>query len=342
MGESTRVEDLTLSLTSTGHHTLTGLLFGGTTSATAKLRTCVLTVNNSSASSGGSSTVTGVLASGTGSLGAGSFSFNSLKGSTINVYSNGGGNKRGVLVSNTNILTCRDLNIYVAQPTNTASTGSYVGVESADPNNTGSIQLRSTTVGTVVPTSGQAYTASDILQTNPSTISDPTYLASPGIQIGPGTDLVTKSAGSKGFSTFLYPSTIYYGLRGDIKDATNGAYLWPGTQAISNNLFPDPGTTAPAYYRVQQPLLISGISAGLNTAPGTGHSVTLLVKYTPIATGTVTDTVFTVTFGETDLVKNFYDGSLRLATGDRIHLYITYTGANANTAHDLTVQIDTY
>jgi hypothetical protein len=336
------VEDFTLSLTSTGHHTLTGLLFGGTTSATAKLRTCVLTVNNSSASSGESSTVTGVLASGTGSLGAGSFSFNSLKGSTINVYSNGGGNKRGILVSNTNIISTRDVNIYVAQPTSTASTGSYVGVETADPNNTGSIQLRSTTVGTVFPTSGQAYTASDILQTNPSTITDPTYLASPGIQVGPGTDLVTKSAGSKGFSTYIYPTIIYYGLRGDIKDATNGAYLWPGTQAIANGIFPDPGAVAAAYFRVQQPCLISGIAAGLNGAPGTGHSVTLLVKYTPIATGTITDSVFTVTFGDTDLVKTFYNASLRLTTGDRIHLYITYTGNNGNTAHDLTVQIDTY
>jgi hypothetical protein len=341
MGEQTRVEDLTLSLTSTGHSTLTGIVFGGTTTATAKLRTCVLNVNNSSADSTGSSTVTGVLASGTGTLGAGSFSFNSLKGSTINVYSNGGGNKRGILVSNTNIISTRDVNVYVAQPTTTSSTGSYVGVETADTNNTGSIQLRSTTVGVLYPTSGQAYTASDILQTNPTTITDPTYLASPGIQIGPGTDLVTKTAGSKGFSTFSYPTTIYYGLKGDIKDASNGAYLWPGTQAVSNGLFPDPGSPA-AYYRVQQPLLLSGMSAGLSIAPGTGNSLTLLVKYTPVSTGTITDTVFTVTFGASDLVKNFYNASLRLNTGDRIHLYLSYTGNNDNTAHDLTVQIDTY
>jgi hypothetical protein len=341
MGENTRVEDLTFNLTSTGHYTLIGVAFGGTTTATAKLRTSVVTVNNSSASTGGSSTVTGVLASGTGSLGAGSFSFNSLKGSTISVYSNGGGNKRGVLVNNTNIISTRDVNIYVAQPTTTSSTGSYVGVETADANNTGSIQLRATTIGVVTPTSGQTYTASDILQTNPTTITNPTYLASAGIQIGPGTDLVTKSAGEKGFSTFIYPTIVYYGLKGMIKDATNGAYLWPGTQAITGGIFPDSGTP-PAYYRIQQPCLLSGISAGLNQVAGTGYSVTLLVKYTPIATGTVTDTPFTVTFGAADLVQNFYNASVRLATGDRIHLYITYTGNNANIAHDLTVQLDTF
>jgi len=341
MGEQTRVEDLTLTLTASDHYTLRGIVFSGTTTATAKLRTCVVNVNNSTASSGGTSTVTGVLASGTGTLGAASFSFNSLKGSTINVYSNGAGAKRGILVSNTNIISTRDVNIYVAQPTTTSSTGSYVGVESADSNNTGSIQLRSTTVGVLLPTSGQAYTASDILQTNPTTITNPTYLASAGIQVGPGTDLVTKSAGSKGFSTFLYPTTIYYGLKGNIKDATTGGYMWPGTQEIKGNVFPDT-TSPPAYYRIQQPCLLSGLSAGLNSAAGTGHTVVLLVKYTPIATGTVTDTVFTVTFGATDLVKNFYDSSLRLNTSDRLHLELSYTGGNGNAATDLTVQLDMF
>jgi hypothetical protein len=340
MGEQTRVEDLTLNLTATDHYTLTGLLFGGTTTATAKLRTCVVNVTNSSASTEGSSTVTGILASGTGTLGSGSFSFNSLKGSTINVYSNGGGNKRGILVSNTNIISTRDVNIYVAQPTTTSSTGSYVGVETADTNNTGSIQMRATTVGVVTPTSGQTYTASDILQTNPTTITDPTYLGAPGIQLGPGTDLVTKSAGEKGFSTYVYPTTLYYGLKGEIKNGADGGYLWPGTQVVSAS-FPDT-TSPPAYYRIQQPCLLSGLSVGLNAAAGTGHDVTILVRYTPIATGTVTSTSFTVTLGATDLVQHFYNASLRLATGDRLHVQLSYTGNNGNTANDLTVQLDMF
>jgi hypothetical protein len=84
------------------------------------------------------------------------------------------------------------------------------------------------------------------------------------------------------------------------------------------------------------------MSAGLNSAAGTGHTVTLLVRYTPIATGTVTDTSFTVTFGAADLVKNFYDASLRLTTGDRLHVQVTYTGGNGNAATDLTLQIDMF
>jgi hypothetical protein len=282
MGSQTRIEDLTLKLTSQQHRTLKGIVFGGTTTASAKLRTCVLTVDNSGASVGGTSVVTGIECNGTGALSSSSFSFNSLKGSTINVLSNGGGNKRGVLVSNANVVTTRDLNVYVAQPTNTASTGSYVGVETNDTTgpDLGSIQLRSTTVGITFPTGTQAYTASDILQTTPASITDPTYLASAGIQVGPGTDLVTKSAGTKGFSTYIYPTTVYYGLRGNITSAGSGGYLWPGTQTVSAGQYPDTGLPA-AYYRIQQPALLSGMSASLNIAPGGTNTLTLSVYYTP-------------------------------------------------------------
>jgi hypothetical protein len=343
MGENNRVEDLTMKLTSSGHYTLKGIVFGGTTTTTSKLRTAVLTVDNSAASSTSASTVTAIEALGTGTLGAGSFSFNCVKGCTINLYSNGGGNKRGILVSNTNLMSTRDTNIYVAQPAATTSTGSYVGIETNDTNNTGSIQLRTTTVGTVRPTSGQAYTASDILQTTPPTVSSPTYLASPGIQVGPGTDLVTKSAGGRGFSTCTYPTIIYYGLRGDIKIGTSGGYLWPGTMNVAsgNRGFPDTGSP-PAFFRIQQPAILLGLAASLNIAAGSGNTVTLLVRYTPFSTGTVDDTVFTVTFGATDLYKEFYNASLSLNTGDKIHIQVSYTGDTANNAHDIICQLDMF
>jgi hypothetical protein len=337
MGENCRVEDLTLKLTSLGHYTLKGIVFGGTTSATSKLRTCVLTVDNSGASVGSSSNVTGIEFSGTGSLSSGTFSFNSLKGSTINVYSNGGGNKRGILVSSTNIVSTRDLNVYVSRPTNTASTGSYVGIETADPANptVGSIQLRSTTVGTVRPTAGQNYKASDILQTTPTSISDPSYLASPGIQVGPSTDLVTKTAGGKGFSIYNYPNTIFYGIRDtNISRNNDNSYLWPGVQTSTDVSSPA------ANYRIQQSTILCGISCSLNTMPGAGHTLTTLVRYTPISTGVMTDTSFNVILGATDLSGNFYDSSLSLNTGDRLHVKVkTNGGTNAS---DLSVQVDLF
>ena len=348
MGENCRVEDLTINLTCTGstdNIVLKGIVFPGTSSQTSKLRTAVVSVRNSTMAYTLTSTVTGVEATGTGTLNPSTFSFNSVKGCTINVYSNGAGNKRGLLVSNTNQMSTRDVNIYIAQPTNTASIGSYVGVEAADPNNTGSAQLRATTVGCVFPSVGQLYTASDILQTNPTTISDPTYLASAGIQIGPGTDLVTKSAGGKGFSSYVYPTVVYYGLKGNVRSGSNNAYLWPGTQAIQSGVFPDPGTPV-AYFRIQQPALLCGLSCSLNAVPAGTNVVTLLVRYTPVG-GSLTDTPFTVTFtGTGATTATFYNASVRLNTGDRLHVFMTYTTNNpsgtANAAHDVTVQLDLF
>lgn len=326
MGTNTRLEDLTLNLTSSGHYTLKGIVFGGTTTTNAKLRTCVVNVDNSTASTGGTSEIYGVECNGTGTLSNSSFSFNSLKGSTINIYSNGGGNKRGVLVSSSNIVSTRDLNVYVAQPTDTTSTGTYVGVETNDSSNKGAIQLRTTTTGVVYPTGTQAYTASDILQTTPSTILDPTYLASPGIQVGPGTDLVTKSAGGKGFSTYIYPTTVYYGLKGNISSAGSGGYLWPGTQAVSAGTFPDPGLPS-AYYRVQQPSLISGMSASLNIAPGGTNTLTLSVYVLPATTQTTTAAIYTGTISGTTLTVNSVSGSIAVGqsvsgAGVAINTYI--------------------
>ena len=341
MGESCRIEDLTLNLTSGGHYTLTGIALPGTTSQTSKIRTCVVTVRNSTASTGGSSAVTGVNASGTGTLSSSSFSFNSLKGSTINVYSNGGGNKRGILVSSSNTLTTRDLNVYVAAPTDSTSTGSYVGIETNDStaNQYGSIQLRSTTVGTF--TSSISGTTSDILQTTPSSVISPAYLATAGIQIGPGTDLVTKNAGGKGFSSYVYPTTVYYGLKGNVTSAAAG-WLWPGTQAVSAGTFPDTGLPA-AYYRIQQPAILSGIAVGLNASCGGSNSITVLVQKTPAATGVKVDTSYTLTLSGSAITGSFYNASVNFAAGDYLHAYLSYTsGSPANNAHDVTVQLDMF
>ena len=114
----------------------------------------------------------------------------------------------------------------------------------ADPASTGSIQLRSTTIGSAPPVytatlnSVQLYTASAIYQATPNSVEDPTYLASAGIQVGPGTDLVYKQSGGQPFSTYTYPTTLYYGLKGDLSTGRNG-FLWPGTQAVSATTFPD-------------------------------------------------------------------------------------------------------
>jgi len=332
---------LSLKLTSSGHYTLKGIVFGGTTTTDSKLRTCVLTVDNSGATAGGTSNVYGVECSGSGSLSASSFSYNCLKGSTVNVLSNGSGNKRGVIITAANVVTTRDFNVYVAQPTTTSSgTGSYVGIETADPSNTGSIQLRSTTIGTVTPTVGQTYTASDILQTNPSTLPNPTYLASAGIQVGPGVDLVTKTAGGGPFSVYTYPVTIFYGCRGTISNTTAG-YLWPGTLLFSNSTpkYPDAGTPV-AQYRVQQPFIASGLSVNCGTAPGVGNSLTVTVcKNATTGASLSNPTSIAVTISGTATSGGYWNSSVNFAPGDLLNVYFT---TNSNVLADVTIQVDTF
>jgi hypothetical protein len=54
-------------------------------------------------------------------------------------------------------------------------------------------------------------------------------------------------------------------------------------------------------------------------------------------------TPFTVTFQPTDTQKTFYNASHRLNTGDRIHLFVSYTsGSPTNAVHDITAQIDLF
>jgi len=322
------LENVTLILTSNGHYNLKGIVFEGTT---GKLCNSIINVNNSYASNNEASIVIGVECNEIGTS-------NSLKDSIINIYSNGNGNKRGILVSNANLIITQCINIYIAQPTSTDSIGSYVGVETADPSNSGSIQMKSTTIETVNPIIGEKYVASDILQTNPVNMLNNSYLISPGIHIGPGTELVKKTAGSKGFFTYSYQTNIFYGLKGKITDSLSGGYLWPYTNQISSNTL-----ITPPYFLIQQTSILCGLSFSLSTPPSSRNTITLLVQYTPISTGIVNDTIFTITLTGTELQSSFYNGSLTLNTGDKIHLYLTYTSeSEINFSSDITAQINLF
>jgi hypothetical protein len=255
--------------------------------------------------------------------------------------SNGGGNKRGVIVTAANIVSTRDLNIYVAQPPNTTtSTGSYVGVETADPGNVGSIQMRATTIGTVTQTVGQTYTASDVLQTNPVTLPNPTYLSSAGIQVGPGVDLITKTAGGKPFSTYTYPITLFYGCR-DVISNTKSGYLWPGTVLFSNSTpkYPD-ATTPAAAYIFQQPVVVCGITVFCGIGPGVGKSLTITVcKNATTGASLSNPTSITTTITGTTQSGSYYNSTVDFLRSDLLNIYFT---TDSTVLSDVTVQVDCF
>ena len=324
MGENTRVEDVSLTLTSSDATTnLVGVATPNTTSNTSKLRTAVVTVNNAGLAVGTTTNVYGILDAGTGTLGPATFSFNFTRGVTINVLSNGGGAKRGVLVTGANDITFRDTNIYVAAPTNAASTGSYVGVEttSADAD----AEFRTSSISG--PSTAGGYTGSDILQTQP-TIG---VITNKGIQLGPGMDLVNKTAGGKPFTTYVTPTTLIYGLNGNVAAAIH--YLWPGVQTASDN--------TEIFYQFQQKAIVQGMQINMRTAPGVGKSVTFTVnKSTTGVVGSGVATVMTATVSGASKNGFQYGVSVDFAQGEYLSLEIASVPGTG--AQDVTVQLDLF
>jgi hypothetical protein len=174
-------------------------------------------------------------------------------------------------------------------------------------------------------------------------------LASAGIQIGPGVDLVTKTAGSKGFSVYNYPTTLFYVAIGVLNSSGNPgtgtpAYLWPGAVIVHSSggqfiQYPDV-STPPAPYRIQQPLILVGMSVNVNTAPGTGHTTTVTVRKTPYG-GSIADTVYTITLSGATSFTTKYDASVNFGTGDLLHVRVSYDAAG-NATQDLDVQLDLF
>lgn len=125
MGESSVIENLSLTLTSVEHHALTGVLFPGTTAATSSLEGCAVFVDNSTASDGGTSVVTGVRSTGNGV----GLMADAVREGTITVHSAGNGAKRGVLVDTAAAtFSCRNVVTNVMRAG--AGAGTYIGAES--------------------------------------------------------------------------------------------------------------------------------------------------------------------------------------------------------------------
>jgi hypothetical protein len=325
MGENTRVEDLSLTLTSSDATTnLVGIVTPGTTSNTSKLRTAVVTVNNAGLAVGTSTNVYGILDNGTGTLGPATFSFNFTRGVTINVLSNGGGAKRGILVTGANDITFRDTNVYVAAPTDAGSTGSYHGVETT--NNDADAEFRTSSISG--PSTAGGYTGSDILQTAPTT----GVITNKGIQLGPGVDLINKTAGGKPFTTYVTPTTIIYGLQGNVNDAIR--YYWPGVQNTAD--------TTQVFYRFQQKSIVQGMSINLRVAPGGGNAVVVTVlKSTTGVAGSGVATLMTATVSGASTSAAQYGVSVDFAQGEYLAVQTDGIPA-AGIAADMVIEIDIF
>jgi hypothetical protein len=338
MGENCLIENLTFNLTSTEHHILKGVVFGAASAVSSKLRNCYLTITNSSApftGTGETSEVYGVEANGSTGTGPDLFAYNCIEGCTITILSNGNGNKRGILVSGDNVMSIRDTNIFVAAPPEVTSEGSYVGVETNDTSEegTGSIQIRNSAIGVGLPdpdtNPAGAFTASDILQTTPATFTTPNYREGPGILIGPGTELVTKTAGDKGFSVYNYTSSVFYGVIGAIDTGPNTGSILPGAMFFSATYPLD--DIIYTTYKVQQPTLIMGVSCELYIGPSEGFTVTITLEaFGNNGTSNIGNPLILI-INDDESEKTLYNESIHLDAGDLFTVSVAYTSEEGST-----------
>jgi hypothetical protein len=322
MGNDTRLEDLTLTLSSTNATTnLVGVSLPGTSADTAKLRTMVLNVNNASVATGSTTNVYGIRDSGVGPLLPYDFALNFTRGCTVNIYSNGGGIKRAILVDGANTLSLRDTNFYVAAPTDPLSTGSYVGAECN--NALGQAAFRSCSISG--PSTAGGYTGSDVLQTLP--VARDTY----GISIGPGTDLIHRTTGGKPFGLTTTPAILAYSINATLLGAPR--YFWPG-------VLPSGGDSTEVFFRFDRLVLIQGMSVNMRLAPGAGHNVVFTIRKSATGiSGSGVATTMTITVSDLNTTGINLTSAVTVAAGEYISLR---ADRSASGAADIAVQLDLY
>lgn len=289
-----RLEDVTLNLSSSANVNLVGISFVSTTDVIdAKFRTAVLNVT-STASGGGN--VYGVQSSSTSTTSATFSSSSTIRACTINVTASGTGIIRGVLVDGPNRFSMRDT---IVQATGTAS--NIIGVETTSAVNQGSVADLKTSTVYGLASSGPTGNTFDIQQTAGQIIIN-------------ATDLTNSTANTTGLSILSGVSTIFYSLIGTIGNGTH--YLLPGTTSYNDA----PTVTVGAPFSQNIIVFEAAFSAPIALAGAETATFNLyrnIVTVIPLATATLNSTTQNIR------VTNF---SATLYAADRLLVEIITSG----------------
>lgn len=225
MGTQTRLEDVTLNLSSSANVDLIGVDFPSGTPQTAKMRTMVVNVTSTAT---GLCAITGVRSAGTSSTVISSA--NAIRASTINVFPNGTGVNRGILVSAGNRFAIRDVNVFIS-----GAGANNVGVETTHADAV--CELKISTISTI---------STNVDQTQHHDIN-----RTLGSIVLTGTDLYHNDANGNSFTTTQEPANLFFGIIGN-PGTDRRYYMIPGVIPIANipdtartvwtdaNLFPIP------------------------------------------------------------------------------------------------------
>ena len=214
MGTQTRLEDVTLNLSSSANVNLIGVDFPSGTPQTAKMRTMVVNVTSTAT---GLCAITGVRSAGTSSTVISSA--NAIRASTINVFPNGTGVNRGILVSAGNRFAIRDVNVFIS-----GAGANNVGVETTHADAV--CELKISTISSIT---------TNVDQTQHHDINRPL-----GSIVLTGTDLYHNDANGNSFTTTQEPANLFFGIIGN-PGTDRRYYLIPGVIPIAN--IPDTANT---------------------------------------------------------------------------------------------------
>ena len=207
MGIQTRLEDVTVNLSSSANVNLIGVDFPSGTPQTAKMRTMVVNVTSTAT---GLCDITGVRSAGTSSTAISSA--NAIRATTINVYPDGTGVNRGILVSAANRFAIRDVNVYIS-----GAGANNVGVETT--NASAIAELKISTIASLT---------SNVDQTQHHDIN-----RTAGLIVLTATDLYHNDANGNSFTITNEPSNIFFGIIGN-PGTDRRYYLVPGVLPIGN------------------------------------------------------------------------------------------------------------
>lgn len=319
MSTQTRLEDLTINLTSACNVDLIGVHFPASTVQTAKIRTVVGNLSNTYAFSNTTSTI-GILCTGATQTGM-NLSFNCVQRLTMNVSTLGASNAftRGFYIAGDVQCSVRDVNMY-------AFGGNAVAAEVNSPG------------GNFLPRITTLYgSTADIKQTSGL------------IQIAPGVDLVNKTASGLPFTLDQYPTTLYYGAIGTLSDAgVSNGYLWPGSVPVQEGSakaaqYPNSNF---AYYRVQQKALLLGGFLNIESWSNASGISTLTLNIWQYNSNAATSNLFTSLLVQSNdtfpKIQSFNASTLTLNQYDRIAVQFSTTGTLANGPHHISLQLDIF
>jgi hypothetical protein len=253
MGENTSISDVSLVLTSSSHVNLTGVSFPGTTSQTSMLRTVALRVDNSTASTTGTSNIYGVHSYGT----APDIGGLSLWATFVTVRSRGLGTKRGILVNTSaHVFHVRNSNVVVY---NLGGSGSYIGCE---------VNVIGSTLS-LIATSISGTTA-DVSQTAGTLMLGDTLLQN-------------ANANGLGFSSIIQSNSFVWADPGGLPTSAT-RYYRPGTSSV---------TSTEVFVRISQNSTLKSLNIRALTGPGVGKTDTWTIRKNGVDTSltvTLSDT----------------------------------------------------